>query len=103
VEVFESTSTWEIHISLACYILIIWYDTDRIENTTSNTSCTSVCVCVCVFVVAGKCLPRRCLATFVSSGSTIAAFRLQRGNTDTQRSKWSHKPLHIFFKIMKVG
>jgi hypothetical protein len=32
-------------------------------------------IAACVFVAAGKCLPSRCLAINVSSGSTIPAFR----------------------------
>jgi hypothetical protein len=37
----------------------IWYDTDRIEDTASNSSS----IVACVFVATGTCLPSRCLTT----------------------------------------
>jgi hypothetical protein len=43
--------------------------TDRIEDTASYSATVA-----CVFVAAGKCLLNRCLATDVSSGSTIPTF-----------------------------
>jgi hypothetical protein len=46
------------------YIFSIWYDTDRIENTASNSSS----VVACVFVVAGTCLPSRSRKTGFSGG-----------------------------------
>jgi hypothetical protein len=39
----------------------------------------------CVFLVAGSCLPNRCLAMAVSSGFTVPAFRRQ-GETQTQQN-----------------
>jgi hypothetical protein len=52
------------------YILSIWYESDIIENNSSNISFAVVRV----VVAAGICLPSRFLATAVSYGSTIPAF-----------------------------
>jgi hypothetical protein len=51
------------------YILIIGYDTDRIENTAYNKSS----IVACVFVTAGTCSLSRCLVQ--PSGHTNPAFR----------------------------
>jgi hypothetical protein len=64
---------------------ILFYDTDRMVNTESNSSS----IVACIFVAAGNCLSSRCLATAVSSGSTVI-----RG--DTQTVGWSHKPTSFF-------
>jgi hypothetical protein len=53
------------------YVLIIWYDTDRVENIKSN----SHSIAVCVFIVMGTSLLTHCPATAVSSASTILTYR----------------------------
>jgi hypothetical protein len=45
----------------------------RIQQKTPFTN--NPLIVACVFVVAGTCLPSRCLAMNVYSGSTIPAFR----------------------------
>jgi hypothetical protein len=71
------------HLLSFHYILSVWYDTNRIEKTASNSSS----IVACVFVAAGTCLPSLCLPTAVSSVSTIPAFRLRGGGTDTQTAR----------------
>jgi hypothetical protein len=47
---------------------------------------------VCVFISAGTCLPNRCLAMNVSSGSAIPAFTLQvTVYTDRWTGGWRHQ------------
>jgi hypothetical protein len=46
-------------------------DTDRVENTAFNSSS----IVACVFVAVGKCLWSHCLATTISSGSTLLPFK----------------------------
>jgi hypothetical protein len=68
-------------------------DMDRIQKTASNYSCSVACV----FVAAGTCSPsRRIVVSFISSGSTVQAFRRHvtshsnlMGGTHVTRS--SHK------------
>jgi hypothetical protein len=48
-----------------------YFCTDRTENTVFNINS----IVACEFVVRGTCLPSRCLAMHVSSGSTIPSFR----------------------------
>lgn len=60
--IVSKVALWPTH-----YRLSIWYDTDP----TSNRSY----IVACVFITAERCLPSRCLANVVSSGSTIPAIR----------------------------
>jgi hypothetical protein len=62
------------------YILSIWHDMDRRANAESKSSCTVVCATV----AARTCLRSRCRKP------------LRREDTDTQRTRRSHKPLFIF-------
>jgi hypothetical protein len=65
------------------YILSVWYDMDRVENTAYSTP-----VVVCVIFAAGTCLSSCCLVT------------LRGGDRHTARDLIN---LFFFFKIMKVS
>jgi hypothetical protein len=71
------------------YILSIWYDKDRIENTTSNSSY----IVACVFVATETCLPR---LEYQWPRFLVPLFRLSGVSGDTQTARWSHKPSFIF-------
>jgi hypothetical protein len=79
------------------YVLSIWYDTDRIENNTSE----SISIVACVFVAAKTSLLNRCLATIVLLSWTIQLSDVGGRDTDAERARWYGKPL-FFFKIRKV-
>jgi hypothetical protein len=66
---------WDDNITINHYILNILQDTGRMENTASNSSIADM-----YFFAAGTCLSSRCLATAVSSGSTIPDFWGHTGN-----------------------
>jgi hypothetical protein len=64
---------------------VIWYDTDRIENTASNISS----VVMWVFVASRMYLPSRCLATI--------------GGTHRQQDDLISLLLFYFFNVREVG
>jgi hypothetical protein len=79
------------------YILSILYDTDRIDNTASNSS-----IVACVFFAMGACLLSCCLSTAVSSCFTVPYFRRwgegAHIHTYTHTATWTHKLPLIFFQ-----
>jgi hypothetical protein len=83
------------------YILSIWYNTDPIENTATNSSP----IVAYVLFATGTFLPSHCLATPVSFGSIILAFKSwgAHAHTGTQTTRSSHKPPFIFFNMREVG
>jgi hypothetical protein len=73
---------------------ILSTDTDRIENTASN----SFYIVTCVFIATETCLPSRCLEIAVSSELSGI-----RRDTHTHRQQGGLMKLLTLFKIRKEG